>query len=125
MAASFVVVRYSNWSNWSCYERIARHPGRIPAFESVATELAIKAFNLAPQGDEFCSIVDRTALAFANRHAWIMRQRSEVASYFFGFGFGWLPAEIAMRTTCASLASLSSRRRAMLARTSAAFFATS
>jgi hypothetical protein len=79
MAASFVVVRYSNWSNWSCYERIARHPGRIPAFESGATELATKAFDLAPQGDEFCSIVDRTALAFANRHAW-MRQRSKVAS---------------------------------------------
>jgi hypothetical protein len=31
---------------------------------------------------------------------------------FFGFAFvGWLPAEISVRTSCASLASLSSRRR--------------
>ena len=44
---------------------------------------------------------------------------------FFGFGLGWLPAEISARISCASLASLNSRRRAMLARTSAALFAIS
>jgi glutathione S-transferase len=38
----------------------------IPAFESGATKLAIKAFDLAPQSDEFCPIVDRQAIAAIN-----------------------------------------------------------
>jgi len=45
---------------------------------------------------------------------------------FFGFAFaGWLPADMSVRTSCASLASLNSRRRAMFVRTSAALFASS
>ena len=45
---------------------------------------------------------------------------------FFGFGFaGWFPLKISVRTSCASFASLSPRRRSMFIRTSAAFLSIS
>ena len=55
---------------------VAWHQGRIPAFESGPTKLAFKAFDLAMQSDVLCSIVNRAALAFSNRHERTMRQRS-------------------------------------------------
>jgi len=45
-------------------------------------------------------------------------QRVEHLNRFFGFGFaGWFPVKISVRTSCASFASLSSRRRPMFMRT--------
>jgi hypothetical protein len=46
------------------------------SFREWPTKLAFKAFDLATQSDVLGPIVNRTALAFSNRHGRAMRQRS-------------------------------------------------
>jgi len=76
-----------------------------------------------PQDQLILRRIIQVNILLSGRRAYPNRNQLDYLNRFFGFRFGWLPAEISNRISCASLASLSSRRRAMLARTSAAFFA--
>ena len=68
--ATLLVVVVIRLTNRSRHEPVARHQGRVPAFNGDSAQLAVKAFDPTPQSDVLRSIIDPPH--FPNRHVSII-----------------------------------------------------